>query len=579
MEQLDILLPRHPLEEALGSELAKQARLRWGEQCRFMPVSDGQRYLCSCGCVNPLGEPCAQCGQMPELMDKAVLEGLRQEAAARLEEEAKEAARQEEARRQEEKRKKRRKIRTICLWAAGAAGALALAVAAFWGITRFAIPADHYHKALSALEKENYRLSHREFTLAGDYKDAKAYLARFATPLKSSKVYLGNTVTEMLYTYDETGRLLKSVQRILAKDADGNWLETEKPVEYVQRYDEQGNQLVQHNRYGHVVYVYNAQGDIVSAEIFGWDGQHETTKTYTFTYDAQGRKEKETEICAEHISVNYSYEQTRQYTYDDQGRVIREETQENYPAQMENSNHSVITWRYNEKGDPVEKVEQTEGVNTDDDDSIYTTTWRYDAQGRMVENVAVWEYLNDSSLNRIITENHTYDAKGRKIRSVHEVVFPQVPYNNSTDTHTWEYNKEGKLICEKSQLFYPDAGRQKQGGHTHTITYTYDLLGRMRESENVWEGPVETTRQLERYTYDAQGLVEMKEVEHVNGESRTGSISYYNANGLVQREEHFPEAPSAKDVIEYTYAYFYYPDGAPEPQQNLREPGAVLYGY
>ena len=56
MEQVfDILLPRHTLEEAVGPELAKQYRLRRGEDCVFMPVRSGHHYLCSCGQVNPEG--------------------------------------------------------------------------------------------------------------------------------------------------------------------------------------------------------------------------------------------------------------------------------------------------------------------------------------------------------------------------------------------------------------------------------------------------------------------------------------------------------------------------------------------
>ena len=164
MEELDILLPRHTLEEALGPELAKQARLRWGEDCQFMPVSDGKRYSCSCGNVNALGEACGQCGRMPELLERAAVEQLSREAEQRLEEEAKEAARQEALRLQEARRQKQRKIRNICLWAAGAVAALALSVAGFFWVTRELTPADHYKKALAALERGQYAEAYSQFT-------------------------------------------------------------------------------------------------------------------------------------------------------------------------------------------------------------------------------------------------------------------------------------------------------------------------------------------------------------------------------------------------------------------------------
>ena len=114
MEELDILLPRHTLEEALGPELARQYRIKRGEKHLYMPVTDGSRYLCSCGCVNSLGEPCKDCGSGPELLDRGVLDALSREAELRLQQEEEEAARQEAARLEAEKQKKRKKRLKIC---------------------------------------------------------------------------------------------------------------------------------------------------------------------------------------------------------------------------------------------------------------------------------------------------------------------------------------------------------------------------------------------------------------------------------------------------------------------------------
>lgn len=579
MEQLDILLPRHTLEEALGAEMAKQARLRWGDQCRYMPVSDGKQYLCSCGCVNALDAPCVHCGQTPALMDRAVLEELRQEARLRLEEEAKEAARQEALRLQALRRQKLRKIRNACLWAAGGVAALAVAAAAFWGITRVAIPASHYQKALAALEKGDYRLSHREFTLAGDYEDAEAYLARFATPLLSSKVYIGNSLSQVTYSYDDFGRRLKSVEQMYAKDADGNWLETGAPVEYVQRYDEQGNQLVHANWNGHSVYVYNERNDVVQKDVYLRDGQHDSTHYFDYTYDESGRVVKKTEICSELLSVNNSCEYTDYFTYNAQGLVEEKITEANFPAQMENSYRSVEKWHYNEKGDPVEMLDETVGTVYESSDSTGRKTWVYDEKGNLLKSTDVISFPHDSGMDRCITATAVYDSRGRQLRYTTELSFPNNPKRNSLDEDAWEYDWEGKLVKEVFRYTYADENMQRYGGYTQTVTHTYDLLGRQTEYESVWVGPVESNRQKKTYEYGPDGMVK-RMVETQRDDRDSSTVTYhYNENGLVAREEYSPSDPDNWSALEYTYAYFYYPEGTEKPQMDMiSEVGITLYG-
>ena len=578
VEQLDILLPRHTLEEALGEELAKQAHLRWGEDCRYMPVTDGQSYLCSCGTVNPMQDPCSNCGRWPELLERSVLESLRQDMTVRLEEEAREAQRQEQLRQQEAKHQKRRKIRKRYFWVMGGLTMLALVAVAFWVVTRVAIPAGHYRKALSALQEGDYQQAHRQFTLAGDYRDAEVYLERFATPLLSSRVYMENKLTQTTYTYDEAGRQLESVVQIFAQDADGNWLATAQEDVQVQRYDENGNVLVYADWNGHRVYVYNEQGDVVQEDAYSRSGQHESTQYFDYRYDEAGRVLQKSEICSEHLSVNNSYEYSEYFTYDPRGLVTVKVTEANFPAQMDNSYRATASWRYNEKGDPVEMREETVGTNSDRSDSVEKKVWTYDSEGRLLQSTDTLTFHNDPGRNMTTTVTNTYDRRGRLVQTETERRFPEDSRRNSTATEQWEYNWEGKLAKEVSRLSYEEESMERYGGYTKTINYTYDLLGRQTGEEVVWEGPVENTRQEKTYTYGDDGMVDTATTEYTSQGKRSTNIAYYNENGLVAREENQLADPGAGHIVEYTFAYFYYPEGTQKPQQNMDKLDVILYG-
>ena len=574
MEELDILLPRHTLEEALGPELAKQARLRWGEDCQFMPVSDGRRYLCTCGNVNALGEACGQCGRMSELLERAAVEQLSREAEQRLEEEAKEAARQEALRLQEARRQKRRKIRNICLLAAGAVAALALSVAGFFWVTRELTPADHYKKALAALERGQYAEAYSQFTLAGDYGDAKIYLERFYTPVLSLRSAHGNVVTLTQYAYDETGRLLREESQQMQMDADGNLMKVYEPQILTQRYDSDGNWILRTDWNGHKVCVYNDQGDVVSEEFYRNDGQHENTHTYTYVYDEQGRVLERLEVCSEHISVNYSYEYTEQYTYDDRGLITTKTIFSNYPAQMDSCYRADSQWRYNENGDPVEMVETTTETYMEKSNSVNTKTWEYDSEGRVVKTTDALEFVNDPESNRSTTVTYTYDSEGRLVRIYTTRDFAE-DQRDGSDLETWEYNWEGKLVKHTLLMYYKDVQRQTYSGYQQTETYTYDLLGRKATYDMFWGQGEHSGWVTDTYTYGTGGRLET--MEQVEGQMERGekvtyqthSISYYNENGLVEKMVYTPESdPTDKPTTnEYTYAYFYYPEGQEKPQQ------------
>ena len=92
----------------------------------------------------------------------------------------------------------------------------------------------------------------------------------------------------------------------------------------------------------------------------------------------------------------------------------------------------------------------------------------------------------------------------------------------------------------------------------------------------------------ETYTYGAGGRLETVEQEETQIERgkdithQANSIYEYNENGLVERMVHTPESdPTDKPTTnEYTYAYFYYPEGheMPETFSTDWEITTLLYG-
>jgi hypothetical protein len=110
-----------------------------------------------------------------------------------------------------------------------------------------------------------------------------------------------------------------------------------------------------------------------------------------------------------------------------------------------------------------------------------------------------------------------------------------------------------------------DAQRQQHSGYTHTVERTYDLLGRVSESRVVWDHAdgVESYVQTEEFDYNWDGSVKSCEqvIKWRDPDREEQTRSYlYNENGLMKRE-YLSEDDS---VTEYTYAWFYFPEGYDE---------------
>lgn len=178
------LPPAEPLEKALGDrELAKQYRLRFGEQAVKGPARHRDLWLCSCGALNRAEEEsCHACRRSRDEQldcDLAALTAAKDERLAAEKAAAEKAAEQAaeqaaalaklKAERAEKAKARRKKAGKI---AALAAAALALCFAAFLLITKVVIPNSQYNKAVALLDAGQYEEAIEAFKALGNYKDA-----------------------------------------------------------------------------------------------------------------------------------------------------------------------------------------------------------------------------------------------------------------------------------------------------------------------------------------------------------------------------------------------------------------------
>ena len=175
-----------PLEEALSDdELVKQYKLRFGEDCKFLPVRRGDLWRCACGAVNRADEPvCHACGKVIDTLFAVDMKALTAEKDARLarekaEREAEEkaaaeaAAKAAEARRikAEAAKKTGKKVLKIAI------PALIAVIAAALVVTKIIIPNGEYNKAVALMEAGEYEEAIAAFEAMNGYKDSETQIS------------------------------------------------------------------------------------------------------------------------------------------------------------------------------------------------------------------------------------------------------------------------------------------------------------------------------------------------------------------------------------------------------------------
>lgn len=578
----DILLPRQTLEEMLGEEIAKQYRLRWGEDCVYMPVSSGTECLCTCGKVNPAGEVCAACGRMPAIPDRQELETLQAEATQRLESEAALRAQEEAERLQQEaelRKRRRRRVLTVCATVVGALAVVALAV---WSVVSFAIPAYHYGQARKALEQKDYQLAHREFTLAGEYKDAEAYLRRFYTPELTVRTEAPRLRSFREYTYDSAGRVIKETGEQFMQDPQGVVVTDDHWV-YVHQYDEAGRVVRSENAGGKREYSYDQRGDLYRAAVYNAEGEQQYAYTFVYRYDEENRLTQMAVCCKACAQPTGSFIQTDKYAYDEAGNMIFRQTTKEYPQKPSAGYVTTTRWRYDEQGRQLERTMEMKSDQNTVTNLTEEEYWTYDEAGKILTHTQKTEYAQDPANNTDWKETHTYNSRGFLTELLTEGCYPNAPRRNYTVRITQEYDMAGRRIRARQVVEYENPERQKDLASSRTEEMTYDLLGRViktvrtRNYAQLENNCVET----ELVEYGPDGVQKtVCTVTEQNG-TVTEDRKDYNENGLLFSVVY--EHGSGNTRQELTYAYFYYPEGEPMPSLELTDPIAQwmpvqLYG-
>lgn len=549
------------LDEVLEPEMVKQYKIRRGQQCVYMPLFGKERYLCSCGTVNPLGQNCYVCGLEPEPLTREVLEELGREAQERLAKEAEEQAQQENKRlaREEARRQARqkRKIKRIAIWSGSGVAAVVLSILLFWAFTRFWIPALQYEFAQQALEAGNYSRAYRLFSLAKDYADAQTYVQRFSTPILTQRTSDGLTVSRTEYTYDSNGNRLIMTEDEYRLDVDGREIQTDRQS-WINHYNDMGNPVQLEDFYGKASFTYNENGDVTIEEQWRPDGVQERLRYYSYVYDDMGRITEMAEICSELVSVNYSYEQNYTYTYDEQGRVHTTTVVANYPAATEGNSIAISTNTYDDQDRLVQVLVEISTPNDENGNCQIVERWVYDSEGRCTSYIRQTEYFGENSRNSKQETTTVYNEQGKVEQECISTTFPGDGQRDMLQTAVYTYDREGRLSKQVSTMEHSDELRQSQSGYRNTVEYSYDLMGRMTSRKTVYEHEDQNNSYAitESFTYrwDGTPKTSKQTVKSVDGSAMVTEYTY-NENGLVEKSR----AVDGKNVTEqsFTYAYFY----------------------
>lgn len=261
------------------AELIKQFRLKYGNNCKNLPLLHKDLWYCACGELNRQGEAeCHRCQKSLALLEQIDMDALRKERDTRVAAEKEQA--EKEAAEAKAHAKKMGKIAAIVV------PILVVLIVAAVIISNSVKKSNAYEFALSLVESGQYEDAIEHFAALGDYKDcaeqiqlaeaamlesqqANAYADAIAL-LEAGKHSEAYAALEALGDYKDSKELLSSfVYRLIESDG----------VQY--KYDAYGN-LVEEN-YGSWSYYYQYEENRLVWE--GTSGSDWGTTTYTYYAD------------------------------------------------------------------------------------------------------------------------------------------------------------------------------------------------------------------------------------------------------------------------------------------------------
>lgn len=453
--------------KSLGnSELIKQFRMEYGNDCKNLLLEEKDLWHCVCGGLNHTDEnQCHHCRKSLSELRAIDFDKLQKEKDARVAAEKEQA--EKEAAAAKAHAKKMGKIAAIVV------PILVVLIVAAVIISNSVKKSNAYEFALSLVESGQYEDAIEHFAALGDYKDsveqiriiettvleeqkAKAYAEAIAL-LEAGKYSEAYSAFEALGNYKDSAEYLEKCSKVyvLLSESSANG---EKTYEYV------GGVLVKETAVGK------------SSDSFGFHGyglSNGDRCTAEYEYDADGN-------CIE-IRVYRKDGQkihTYSYEYDSNGYLVKEVGDSEYS----HGSHYTHIYEYDENGNMTLKLWYQNLTGTGD---VYSKhSYEYDEHNQLISETTWYEW----DIERTTVYENEYDSNGQLVKQSSLSLV-----NKYSQTTEYEYDNNGNMIAQRVTNDYG----------SWEYTYAYDEFGNMiREFYSGASGsPSRTTTYTYGYIY------------------------------------------------------------------------------
>ena len=190
-----------PIEKKIANgELARQYRIKYGKNSKYLLKQDRDLWFCTCGAINHESElSCCSCHIDRKKLEELDVDALKKECDARLEDERKERERKQ-AEAAVEAKKKQKKIKMIVVGVAAAVAVTAVGVVIKDNLNKKKL----YNQGLALLEDGKYDDSIALFESLKGYKDSKEQIID-AEYQEAAKYEKSGEYEEALALYEELG--------------------------------------------------------------------------------------------------------------------------------------------------------------------------------------------------------------------------------------------------------------------------------------------------------------------------------------------------------------------------------------
>ena len=216
-----------PIEKKIANgELARQYRIKYGKNSKYLLKQDRDLWFCTCGAINHESElSCCSCHIDRKKLEELDVDALKKECDARLEDERKERERKQ-AEAAVEAKKKQKKIKMIVVGVAAAVAVTAVGVVIKDNLNKKKL----YNQGLALLEDGKYDDSIALFESLKGYKDSKEQII-YAEYQKAVKYEKSGEYEEALALYEELGDYEDSKEKY--KEVEYKLHPAKKLCEYV----------------------------------------------------------------------------------------------------------------------------------------------------------------------------------------------------------------------------------------------------------------------------------------------------------------------------------------------------------